>query len=367
VVAAAQAQLAKLIHGQINIVYHKPMFELIKELSTVVPKGLDEFFFSNSGAEAVEASVKLARQATGRPNIIVFHGGFHGRTLGCMSLTTSNTIFRTGFGPINAGMFVAPFPNAYRYGWSQQETSAFCLRELDYLFSTQTAPSETAAMLIEPFLGEGGYVSPPVGFLKSLREKCDEHNILLIADEVQSGFGRTGKWFAHQHHDITPDIMVMAKGLASGMPLSGIAYRPELMENAKPGSHGGTYGGNAVSCAAAAATIRVIRDEGLVENAAGMGAYLKERLLDIKSKYECIGDVRGLGLMVGVEFTKADGSPDSETVKKVRDGCLERGLMLITCGTYGQIIRWIPALIVTQEQIDQGLDIFEDALKAAIK
>lgn len=363
VVAAAQEQIARMIHGQINIVFHQPMLDLVSELLTIVPKSLDGFFFSNSGAEAVEASVKLARQATNRSNIIVFQGGFHGRTVGTMSLTTSNTIYRAGYSPLMSGVFVTPFPYVYRYGWSTEDTVAFCLRELELLLVTQTAPHETAAMLVEPVLGEGGYVVPPMGFLKAVRQVCDEHDILLIVDEIQSGFGRTGRWFAHQRDDFIPDIMVMAKGLASGFPLSGIAYRSSLMNNAKPGSHGGTYGGNAVACAAAAATVRVIRDQSLVQNSASMGEYLIGRLRDLQSRFPVIGDVRGLGLMIGVEFTTARGKPDGETAKAVRLQCLDEGLVLLTCGTFANVIRWIPPLIVTAEQIDEALAIFEDALK----
>lgn len=362
VVAAAQEQVSKLIHGQANIVYHQPMLDLVSELLTVVPEGLEGFFFTNSGAEAVEAAVKLARQATGRPNVIVFQGGFHGRTVGTMSLTTSSTIFRKGYQPLMAGVFVAPFPYFYRYRWTPEDASEFCLRELRHLLVTQTAPEETAAMLVEPVLGEGGYVVPPPSFLGSVQRVCSEHGILFIVDEIQSGFGRTGRWFAHQHYDVTPDIMIIAKGLASGFPLSAIAARPELMKASMPGTHGGTYGGNAVSCAAAVASVRVIREEGLVENSAHRGEYLIAQLRAVGEAYPRIGDVRGLGLMVATEFTSDDGQPDDQTAKAVRVRCLERGLMLLTCGPYGNVIRWIPPLIVNQEQIDEGLQIFQESL-----
>jgi 4-aminobutyrate aminotransferase len=362
VVAAAQEQVGKLIHGQVNIVYHEPLLDLAGELLTITPPGLDSFFFSNSGAEAVEAALKLARQATGRPNIIVFQGSFHGRTVGTMSLTTSNTIYRVGYQPLMAGVFVAPYPYAYHFGWTPAQTTEFCLRELRHLLVTQTAPSETCAMLIEPVLGEGGYVPPPPDFLKGVQQICSDHGLLFIVDEVQSGFGRTGRWFGHQHYDAQPDVIIMAKGLASGFPLSGIATRPDLMEKWIPGSHGGTYGGNAVSCAAAAATIRIIREEKLVENSARMGQHLVAGLRAMKEKYPGIGDVRGLGLMVAVEFTTAQGEPDTQTAKAVRVECLKRDLMLLTCGPYGNIIRWIPPLIVTQGQIDEALEIFDSAL-----
>ena len=363
VVAAVHKQVDKLLHGQVNIVYHQPLFDLVGELRQVAPPHLDRFFFSNSGAEAVEASIKLARQATGRPNVIVFQGSFHGRTVGTMSLTTSSTIYRRQYQPLMAGVFVAPFPYSYRYGWSDEETTAFCLRELRHLLVTQTAPEETAAMLIEPVIGEGGYVPPTPGFLAAIQALGREHGILLIADEVQSGFGRTGRWFAHQHDGVEPDIMIMAKGIASGMPLSGIAAREALMAKWIPGTHGGTYGGNAVSCAAAAATIRVIRDEKLVENSARRGAQLLARLRELQGRFPVIGDVRGLGLMIGVEFTTA-GEPDKGTAKAVWHECLDRGLLLLTCGTYGNVIRWIPPLIIDDSHIEEAVSIFGDALAA---
>jgi 4-aminobutyrate aminotransferase len=362
VVRAVQEQAAKLLHGQANIVFHPPLLELAQELRAVAPEGLDSFFFSNSGAEAVEGAVKLARHATGRPNIIVFQGSFHGRTALTMALTTSKTIYRVGYQPLPAGVFVAPYPYVYRYGWSADEAVDFCLREVEFLLETQTAPSETAAVLVEPVLGEGGYVVPPPGFLRGLRRICDEHDILLIADEIQSGFGRTGTWFAIEHFGVTPDIMTMAKGLASGLPLSGIAARRELMERWIPGSHGGTYGGNAVACAAAVATIRVIREEGLLENATRMGVWLMGQLRSLQVEFPDIGDVRGLGLMIGVEFTNSDGFPATDLAKAVAKGSQERRLLLLTCGPWTNTVRWIPPLTVTQEQLEEALVAFKDTL-----
>jgi 4-aminobutyrate aminotransferase len=223
VVRAIQEQAAKLIHGQVNIVIHEPMLRLAEELRTVVPSALDSFFFTNSGAEAIEGAVKLARAATKRPNVIVFQGSFHGRTNATMAMTTSKTIYRAGYQPLVGGVFVAPFPYAYRYGWDEETTLKFCLRELQLLLKSQTSPEETAAMVVEPVMGEGGYVVPPAGFLPALREMCDHYGILLVADEVQTGFGRTGRWFAVEHTGVVPDILVMAKGIASGLPLAGLA------------------------------------------------------------------------------------------------------------------------------------------------
>lgn len=366
VVRAVQEQAAKLLHGQANIIFHPPLLELAEELRTIVPEELDCFFLSNSGAEAVEGAIKLARHATARPNVIVFQGSFHGRTALTMALTTSKTIYRAGYQPLPAGVFVAPYPYAYRYGWGPEETEVFCLREVEFLLMTQTAPWETAAILVEPVLGEGGYVVPPPGFLKGLRRICDEHSILLIADEVQSGFGRTGKWFAVEHFGVVPDIMVMAKGLASGLPLSGVAARRELMERWVPGSHGGTYGGNAIACAAAVATIRTIREEGLLENARQSGAWLMEQLRALQAEFSIIGDVRGLGLMIGVEFTAPDGSPATDLAKALGKGCLKHHLLLLTCGPWSNTVRWIPPLTVTREQMEEALTTFKDALAEAV-
>jgi 4-aminobutyrate aminotransferase len=362
VVDAVRAQAGKLLHGQANIVLHPPLLALIEELRAIVPPGLDGFFFKNSGSETVEAAVKLARMATGRSNVIVFQGSFHGRTVGAMSMTTSKTVYRAGYQPLMPGVFIAPYPYAYRYGWPPQYTADWCLDELRYMMLSQTSPEETAAILIEPVLGEGGYVVPPPGFLEGLREICDEHGILLIADEVQSGFGRTGRWFGHEHFAAKPDVMVVAKGIASGLPLAGVVARSELMERWLPGSEGGTYGGNALACAAAVATIQVMREERLLDNAQERGEQLMTGLRHLQEHYSRIGDVRGLGLMVGVEFTTPQGKPDKETAKALQKACLNERLLLLTCGTWDNTIRFIPPLVATTEQINEGLARFERAL-----
>ena len=361
VVQAIQQQAEKLIFGQMNIVIPPPAVELAAALDAVTPPPIDTFFFSNSGAEAVEASVKLARQATGKRNIIVFRGSFHGRTAQTMAMTTSKYIYRHHYQPLPAGVFVAPYPYAYFYGWDEETTTEFCLRQLDYLLHGQTPPDETAAFVIEPVLGEGGYVPAPVGFLQALRRLADEHGILLVADEVQSGFGRTGKFWAFERAGIVPDIVVMAKGMGSGMPISGIGASRALMAKWEPGSHGGTYGGGAaVSLAAAVATVRVLQEEGLVENAATRGAQLLAGLRAIQAKHGVIGDVRGRGLMVATEFA------DAATAKAVQRACLEENLLLLTCGTYGNVIRWIPPLVVSAAEIDAALAIFEKAVARAV-
>lgn len=362
VVAAIQAQAGKLLHGQANIIVHEPMLELITELRGIVPPSLDGFFFSNSGAEAIEGALKLARHATRRPNVIVFQGSFHGRTVGTMSLTTSKTIYRAGYQPLMPGVYVAPYPYAYRYGWDEEETSRWCLEELEYLLVSQTSPQETAAILVEPVLGEGGYVVPPASFLRGLRQVCDQHGILLILDEIQSGFGRTGRWFALEHFGVEPDVMTIAKGLASGLPISGVVSRMDLMEKWEPGSHGGTFGGNAVAAAAGVATIRALREEGMLENAVERGAELFAGLRHIQEEYPQIGDVRGLGLMIGAEFRTPERKPDKAIAKAVVHTCLEERLLLLTCGPWDNTVRWMPPLNVSSDQIREALDIFAGAL-----
>ena len=364
VVEAIRDQAGKLIFSQMNIVYHKPVLELTEQLLTIVPKGLDAFFFGNSGAEAVEGAVKLAKHATGRTNVIVFQGSFHGRTHLTMSMTTSKTVYRTHYQPLVPGIFVTPYPYAYYYGWSEEETKKFALKELKRILKSQTSPDETACIIIEPLLGEGGYVVPPAGFLAALRELCDEHGILLITDEIQSGFCRTGKFFAVDHEGILPDIMTMAKGIASGMTISGIAYKSKLSSKWMTGTHGGTYNANPIACAAGVATIKLMKEEKLAENAAARGAQLVAGLKAIAAEHPVIGDIRGRGLMVATEFTK-NGNPDADTVKKVVSLALEEGLLLLSCGTFQNVIRWIPPLVVSESQISEGLEIFKKVLKKA--
>jgi 4-aminobutyrate aminotransferase len=362
VVEAIRNQAGLLLHGQVNIMIHKPMLELIAELRGLVPDSIDGYFFTNSGAEAVEGAIKLARHATGRTNVIVFQGSFHGRTVGTMSLTTSKTVYRAGYQPLMPGVFVAPYPYAYRYGWSEEQATQFCLEELEFLLISQTAPQETAAILIEPVLGEGGYVVPPVAFLQGLRAICDRHGILLITDEVQSGFGRTGKWFAFEHFGIVPDIMTVAKGIASGLPLSGVFSRLELMKKWQAGTHGGTFGGNALACAAGVATIQAMREENMLENARWRGEQLISHLKHLQMEFPVIGDVRGLGLMVATEFRTLDHQPDKATTKAVVHACEERKMLLLTCGSYDNVIRWIPPLIVNEQQVEDAVGIFTQAL-----
>jgi 4-aminobutyrate aminotransferase len=366
VVEAAQRQVGTLIHGQYTTVMHRPLLTLVEKMGEVLPSGLDRMFFANSGSEAVEAALRLSRQATGRPNIVVFHGGFHGRTVAAASLTTSGTKFRSGFSPLMAGVHVAPFPDPTHYGWPVEQATDFALAQLDYILQTLTAPADTAAFFVEPVLGEGGYVPANERFFAGLRERADKYGTLLVVDEVQTGFGRTGKFWGGEHFDARPDILITAKGLASGFPLSGIAASSDLMAKAWPGSQGGTYGANAVACAAAVATIDVIRDEDLVDNSAQRGAQLKEALQLVADKHDAITDVRGLGLMIGNEFRDADGKPDPAMATAAQQEAARRGLLLLTCGAWGQVVRFIPALVVSGDQVDEAAGIWADAVGSVV-
>ena len=362
VVDAVRDQAGKLLHGQYTTVRHPLLQELSNALAGRLPDPIDSFFYVSAGSEAVEAAVRLARHATGRTNVIAFTGGFHGRTTGALSLTSSKSAISAGVQPLMAGVVMSPFPYAYRYGWDVKETAEFCLDELRFILETQSAPGETAAMIIEPVLGEGGYVPIPEGFLEGLREICDVHGILLILDEIQTGIGRTGEFWGFEHGTARPDIVITAKGLASGLPLSAIGASLELMDKAWPGSQGGTYGGNVVACAAALATLEVIDEEGLVENARLRGETLIGGLRDLASRTAGVGDVRGVGLMAAVEFSTADGKPDPVIAQQVLKQSVAEGLLLLPCGSSGNVVRFIPPLVVDDSQIAEGLEFFSRAL-----
>lgn len=374
VVEAAQHQVGKLIHGQYTTIMHQPLQQLTQKLGGVLPEGLDSLFFANSGSEAAEAALRLARQATGRPNIIVFQGGFHGRTVAAASMTTSGTKFKAGFSPLMPGVVVSPFPNPSMYrdlGWDQEQVTDFALKQLDLVLQTQSSPADTAAFMIEPVLGEGGYVPGNERFFAGLRERADKHGIMLAIDEVQTGFGRTGKYWGLDHFrgegsPVTPDIQMFAKGIASGFPISGIAARPEIMEKAWPGSQGGTYGANAVACAAAVATLDVIAEENLVANSDARGEQLRAALRRTAADYPHIVDVRGLGLMIGVEFADADGHPDTATAAAVQKEAARRGLLLLTCGPWTEVVRFIPALVVTESQVDDAAEILAEVVASVL-
>ncbi len=372
VAAAIAAQATKLLHGQQNIVYHEQGLRLHERLRHVLPGDGWGAFLSNSGAEAIEAAVKLARIATGRPVIIGFRGGYHGRTAQTMALTTAKDVYRGHFEPLPGSVYHTAYPYCYRAAAGSHDPSACTCdweAQLDLTFHQLIYPEHVAAIIVEPILGEGGYIVPPPGFLPRLREITRQHGILLIADEVQTGYGRTGKFFAVEHWNVEPDILAMAKGIASGLPLSGILAKRELIEKWPPGTHGGTYGGNVVSCAAANATLDVIEDEHLVENAAARGSQFLAGLRGLAGHYPSIGDVRGLGLMLGLEFVRpgeGDGRvPDPGLAKRVLAEALKRKLIVLSAGTYANVARIIPPLVTTAAEVDLALAILDDSLVAA--
>jgi len=366
VVAAIQKQAAELIHISGTDFYNEPLTELAEKLSAVAPMpGPHRFFYGNSGAEAIECALKLARYHTGRQHIIAFLGAFHGRTMGALSLTASKPQQKRRFAPLVPGVTHVRYPYAYRgCTGGPQEEEAFslgCARYIeDKIFKTIVPPEEVAAIFVEPIQGEGGYVVAPDNFLRELRGICDRHGILLVADEVQSGAGRTGKWWAIEHSGVQPDIVCMAKGIASGMPLGVCMSRAEIMDWV-PGSHASTFGGNPVSIAAALATIDILQREA-IDNAAKVGAKMLERLQGWKKNHSLVGDVRGRGLMIGVELVKDKTTREPATAlrNRVETLCFEKGLMILGCGETS--IRLCPPLVVSEEEATVALDILEDCL-----
>jgi 4-aminobutyrate aminotransferase len=366
VVEAIQKQAAELIHISGTDFYNEPLTQVAEKLSAIAPmRGPHRVFYGNSGAEAVECAIKLARYHTGRQHIIAFLGAFHGRTMGALSLTASKPQQKRRFAPLMPGVTHVRYPYAYRgCTGGPQEEEAFalgCARYIEEkLFKTILPPEEVAAIVVEPIQGEGGYVVAPDNFLRELRGICDRHGILLVADEVQSGAGRTGKWWAIQHSGVEPDIVCMAKGIASGMPLGVCMSKAEVMDWV-PGSHASTFGGNPVSLAAALATIDILEREG-IGNAAKIGAKMLERLNGWKKMHPLVGDVRGRGLMIGVELVKDKETrePVTELRNRVEAVAFEKGLIILGCGETS--IRLCPPLIVSEEEATVGLDILEDAL-----
>jgi 4-aminobutyrate aminotransferase len=368
VVKAIQDQAARFIHMSGTDFYYRPQIEMAERLASVAPFDDAMIFFGNSGAEAIEAAVKLARYYTGRQQFIAFFHSFYGRTLGALSFTASKTIQREGFFPLLPGVTHVPYPDPYHpilneTGFADQGAAV-----LDYIeheiFKTKVPANEVAAILIEPIQGEGGYVVPPDGFLPGLRALCDAHGILLIVDEVQSGMGRTGAWWAVNHWDVRPDIIATAKGIASGMPLGATIAPRAIMSDWSPGAHASTFGGNPVSCAAGIATFDLLND-GLIANAAAMGSYMTDRLRAMQDRHPSIGQVRGKGLMIGVEFVldrdTRERAPDLRNA--IIGYAFENNLLLLGCGA--NTIRLIPALIVTQDVIDDAMLIFEHCIARA--
>ena len=364
VVQAIEEQADKFLHICGSDFYYEPMAQLAEKLSQLAPgAGTKRVFFTNSGTETVEAAFKLARFATKRQHVIAFHGAFHGRTMGALSLTASRSSHRAQFSPLVPDVHHVPYGFCHRcpYHLNYGSCEIACVSYLErVLFRYEVAPEEVAAIFVEPIQGEGGYIVPPREYLPMLQDLCRRHGILLVADEIQSGFGRTGKMFACEHWGIEPDILCTGKGIASGMPLGAMIARSEI-STWTPGTHGSTFGGNPVACAAALATLAVIED-GLLHNATKVGGYLKDKLNALQTQHAVIGDVRGLGLMIGVEFVRADGSgtPDAALRDQAMNKCFEKGLLLLSCGE--STLRFCPPLIVTEEESATAAEIFDAAL-----
>ncbi len=366
VTAAVHAQVDRLMGPVHAMGFAESTVTLARMLADTFPDPLDSVLFLNSGSETIDGAIKLARRVTGRPGIIAFRGAFHGRTIGAASVTTSSLNYRTGYEPLLPGVYFAPFPTTYpEFGGDEAAATAAALAGLEALLRTVIAPSDVAGILIEPVQGEGGYYPAPIAFLQALRALCDEHGILLLADEVQSGYGRTGEMWAFEHAGIVPDVVCVAKAIANGLPLSAIVTTTALGTRWGRGAHGTTYGGNPVACAAGVAVLETIRDEHLVANARLRGTELTGGLRELMADHPAIGDVRGPGLMIGVEFVKdrATGEPDGATAEAVAARAADAGLILLTCGVQHQVIRWIPPIDVTVPEVEEALGIFEGALR----
>lgn len=365
-VAAAKEQIDNLIHGSFSLGYYPSALKLAVKLSEIAPGDLSMVFFSNSGAEAVEGALKVSRWKTNRPGIIAFRGAFHGRTMGALSVTSSRASFREKYAPFLPSVFHVPYPYCFRCPYEKQEhnCSLQCLTEIEKLFETVIPPSDIAAIIFEPIQGEGGYIVPPVKYVQSLRELAVRHKVLLIFDEIQTGFGRTGKMFASEHFNVTPDIMCLGKAMAGGFPLSAVIGTKDIMEDWAPGSHGTTFGANPVSCAVALAALEVMEEDNVLDNCRKMGSYFKSELMTLKKEFPVIGDVRGLGLMLAVELVDDQGRPDRTATDKITKYCLDHKLLFFNCGVYKNCIRFITPLNIDRSVIDEGMKIFKNALKS---
>ena len=367
VVEAAKRQLDKMTHCCHNLFHYEVETALAERLVGLMGGGY-KVYFSNSGAEAVEGAVKLAKYATERPAVIAFKGSFHGRTLLCTSLTASNAGYRKHYEGLVPSIYFAEYPKLFGSPYPNEDGACpkAYFTQFDDIFKRLVDPYSVAAILMEPVQGEGGYVVPPREWVQYVREICDKYGIMLIFDEVQTGFGRTGNMFAWQTHGVKPDIMSCAKGIANGLPLSAVVGRAEIMDKWVAGAHGGTFGGNPVACAAALATIDAL-EGGAIENGAKMGQYFMEGLKKIQHKYPVIGDLRGLGLMIGMELVQPDGAPDRALTARVCACALDHGLYLLSCGCDKNVVRFIAPLTVSREEIDMALKILDVAFAEAME
>lgn len=359
VTKAAHEQLSKVWHAG-GVWKYESLARAGEAMRDVTPDGIEKFVFMNSGAEAVEGSVKLARKVSGRQGVIAFRGGFHGRTMGSVSYTTSKAKYRQGYHPLLPSVFIAPFPRPYRWGVDQETATAQAIEELHRMFKHEITPGEVAAFLVEPVQGEGGYYPADRTFLNELRRLSDEHGIMLILDEVQTGFGRTGEWFAADVFEVRPDIIVLGKGIANGLPLSAFGASAEVFDQWPAGSHGTTFGGNPVSCAAAAANVEGLRH--VIPGVPALSEHAFARLEDIQESYRVVGDVRGLGLMIGIELVKEGREPDPAAFAHLSRYARDNGMFILSCGPDSNIIRFIPPLNISMADLDRGIDIIDEAL-----
>ncbi len=367
VVAAIKDQADKFIHTCFHVGMYESYVDLAARLNALAPGDFSKMsMFANSGAEAVENAVKIARYAKSRPAVICFENAFHGRTLLTMSLTSKIKPYKLGFGPFAPEIYRMPYAYCYRcpFGLKYPACETACADYLEDFFITNVAAEETAAVLVEPIQGEGGFVTPPPEYFPKLQKICRKYDIALIMDEVQAGAGRTGKFFASEHWDVEPDLITMAKSLAGGMPLSAVIGREELINAPHVGGLGGTYSGNPISCRAALAVLEILLEDGLLKRAETLGRTLRSRFDDLKEKYEIIGDVRGKGPMLGMELVKdrETKQPAADEAKKLVKRCYDKGLVLIACGNFGNVIRTLMPLVITDEQLEKGLAILEESL-----
>jgi len=372
VVDAIRKQVDKYLHTSFPIINYEPYVALGEKLASITPGDYaKKAMFVNSGAEAVENVVKIARAYTKKTGIVSFEGGFHGRTLLTMTLTSKVKPYKFGFGPFAPEIYKIPYAYCYRcaYNCTYPDCNMYCLDQIKRFFVAEVDPENIAAMVVEPVQGEGGFVVPPKEFLPGLKNICEQNGILFIADEIQSGFARTGKMFAIEHSGITPDLMTTAKSIAAGMPISAVSGKAEIMDAPAPAHIGGTYGGNPVACAASLATIEFIEKEGLCDRAVTIGKFVVDRLKGMQQKHSEIGDIRALGAMVGIEFVKDRGSkePAKDETIMVRDECLKRGLIVLPCGMFGNAIRMLMPLVITDEQLSHCMSILEEACDTVFK
>ena len=364
VTRAIAEQAAQFTHTCFSVMMYESYVALAERIVKLAPGNFPKkALFFNSGAEAVENAVKIARYATGRPAIITFDYGFHGRTLMAMTMTSKVKPYKDRFGPFAPEFYHAPFPYGYRMNMTPQVASAYCIAQLEQKFVSEVAPDQVAAVIIEPVQGEGGFVVAPPGFLRALKTLCEKYGILFVADEIQTGFCRTGQMFAVEHDGVAPDLMIIAKSMGAGMPISGVVGRAEIMDAPPPGTLGGTYSGNPVACAAALAVLDLYEKEDLAARSREIGRVVTERFLKFQERFPFVGDVRGLGGMVALELVKdrTTKEPDSHTASDILAAAHQRGLVLIKAGMYDNVVRVLVPLCVTDQQLLQGLDILEEA------